>query len=275
MVDYRDESGYADSLGILSAGPLGGFAASMVVTNADGYRYVVAPMVDGYTWQGLKVDGNLNVTKYQPGMGLRYITGSDPANSSTDYFSLGQGSPQVWEPNVYAAVSKHRRPSHPTGAALGPSDDVEVFSFRGLCKKERYRKAFEIARSLPGIGWFTAIRLILELGEDLSHFTTGKKIASFVGLTSSEYSTGETERKGASPAWARGSSDRPRRELLGGIKKDQALLSKFSRVWRSSGSKKKAIVAVARVLIVRFGRASYAGTTYSDRSGTIEARGRA
>jgi hypothetical protein len=50
MVAYRDESGYADSLGILSAGPLGGFAASMVVTNADGYRYVVAPMVDGYLW---------------------------------------------------------------------------------------------------------------------------------------------------------------------------------------------------------------------------------
>jgi len=103
MVDYRDESGYADSLGILSAGPLGGFTPSMVVTNADGYRYVVAPMVDGYTWQGLKVDGNLNITKYQPGMGLRYVTGSDPANSSNDYFSLGQGSPQVWEPNVYAA----------------------------------------------------------------------------------------------------------------------------------------------------------------------------
>ena len=38
----------------------------MVVTNADGYRYVVAPMVDGYLWQGLKLDGNLNVTKYQP-----------------------------------------------------------------------------------------------------------------------------------------------------------------------------------------------------------------
>ena len=103
MVDYRDESGYADSLGILGAGPLGGFTPSMVVTNADGYRYVVAPMVDGYLWQGLKLDGNLNVTKYQPGMGLRYIPGSDPANPATDYFSLGQGTPQVWEPNVYAA----------------------------------------------------------------------------------------------------------------------------------------------------------------------------
>ena len=54
-------------------------------------------------WQGLKLDGNLNVTKYQPGMGLRYIPGSDPANPATDYFSLGQGTPQVWEPNVYAA----------------------------------------------------------------------------------------------------------------------------------------------------------------------------
>jgi hypothetical protein len=103
MVNYRDESGYADSLGILGAGPLGGFTPSMVVQNADGYRYLVAPMVDGYPWQGLKIDGNLNVTKYQPGMGLRYVAGNDPANPSSDYFSLGQGSPQVWQPNVYAA----------------------------------------------------------------------------------------------------------------------------------------------------------------------------
>jgi hypothetical protein len=103
MVNYRDESGYADSLGILGAGPLGGFTPSMVVQNADGHRYLVAPMVDGYPWQGLKIDGNLNVTKYQPGMGLRYVAGNDPANPSSDYFSLGQGSPQVWQPNVYAA----------------------------------------------------------------------------------------------------------------------------------------------------------------------------
>lgn len=61
MVAYRDESDYADSLGILGAGPIGGFTGMYVVTNADGYRYVVAPMVDGYTPQGFKVDGNLNV----------------------------------------------------------------------------------------------------------------------------------------------------------------------------------------------------------------------
>ena len=51
---------------------------------------------------------------------------------------------------------------------------------RELSRKERYKKDFAIARSAPGIGWFTAIRLILELG-NLSRFTSGKKIASFRG----------------------------------------------------------------------------------------------
>src|SRR5579884_3925826 len=103
MVAYRDESTFADSLGIIGAGPIGGFTPSAVVTNADGYRYVVAPMVDGFTWQGFKVDGNLNITQDQPGMGLRQSIGNDPANPTYDYFSLGQGTPQVWEPNNYAA----------------------------------------------------------------------------------------------------------------------------------------------------------------------------
>jgi hypothetical protein len=103
MVAYRDESTYADSLGILGAGPLGGFTPSQIVQNADGYRYVVAPTVDGYTWQGFQVNGNLVITKNQPGMGLRQVLGNDPANPTSDYFSLGQGTPQTWEPNNYAA----------------------------------------------------------------------------------------------------------------------------------------------------------------------------
>jgi len=103
MVAYRDESDYADSLGILGAGPIGGFTGMYVVTNADGYRYVVAPMVDGFTPQGFKVDGNLNVVKNSPIGAPREILGNDPANATTGYFSLGSGSPQVWEPNVYAA----------------------------------------------------------------------------------------------------------------------------------------------------------------------------
>jgi transposase len=137
-------------------------------------------------------------------------------------------------------------------------------ALRRLCRKERYEKAFKIARSLPGIGWFTAIRLVLELGEDLSHFTSGKKIASFVGLTCSEYSSGEVVAKGSITGMGSGFI---RATLVENswmaIRMDPVLLAKFTRVWRASGSKKKAIVAVARTLIVRLRACMISGTPYA------------
>jgi transposase len=136
-------------------------------------------------------------------------------------------------------------------------------ALRALCRKERYKRAFALAMSLPGIGWFTAIRLVLEFGEDLSHFSTGKKIASFVGLTASEHSTGETEHRGRITGMGSGFI---RAALVESswiaLRKDPALLAKFMRVWKGRGSKKKAIVAVARVLIVRLRACLVTGTPY-------------
>jgi transposase len=125
-------------------------------------------------------------------------------------------------------------------------------ALRALTKKERYREAHKLICTIPGIGWFTAIRLILELGENLSRFTRANSIASFVGLTCAEYSTGDTVRRGR----ITGQGSRHIRSWLiesawVSIRKDPALLEKFRRVWRNSGSKKKAIVAVARMLITR------------------------
>jgi transposase len=134
---------------------------------------------------------------------------------------------------------------------------------RQLCRKERYRKAYEVAKSMPGIGWYTAIRLVLELGEDLSRFGSSKEIAGFVGLGCSEYSTGETEHKGHITGIGSGFI---RSTLIENswvaIRKDPVLLGKFNRVWSGSGSKKKAIVAVARMLIVRFRACVMSGNPY-------------
>jgi len=134
---------------------------------------------------------------------------------------------------------------------------------RELCRKERYHKAYEIAKSMPGIGWYTAIRFVLEFGEDLSRFTSGKQIAGFVGLGCSEYSTGETENRGRITGVGSGYI---RATLIENswvaIRKDPVLLDKFNRVWRNSGSKKKAIVAVARMLIVRFRACVMSGKPY-------------
>lgn len=121
-----------------------------------------------------------------------------------------------------------------------------------LSQAERYHRAFELLESAPGVGWFTAIRLVLEWGEDLSRFTSSKEFASFNGLTSSEYSTGETIQRGRI---TRQSNPAVRAWLIEcawtAYKRDPVLLHKFQAVLGSTKNKKKAIVAVARKLAVR------------------------
>lgn len=121
-----------------------------------------------------------------------------------------------------------------------------------LSRKERYRETFALLESAPGIGWFTAIRLVLEWGEDLSRFSSAKRFASFTGLTSSEYSTGDTVHRGR----ITGQSNPAVRAWLiecawTAYKRDPALLHKFKAVLGATKNKKKAIVAVARMLAVR------------------------
>jgi transposase len=122
---------------------------------------------------------------------------------------------------------------------------------RALCEKERYKVGVTTKRTCPGIGWLTAVRLTLEWG-DMARFRTGKHMASYTGLTSREYSTGETVRRGRITGQ---SSEYVRSWLIEcawrAIKKDPVLLDKFRAVWSNSGSKKKAVVAVARKLAVR------------------------
>ena len=120
-----------------------------------------------------------------------------------------------------------------------------------LCKQERYKKSVEIYQSSPGIGWLTAIRLTLELGE-MSRFRNRKHLSSYLGLTPSEYSTGETVRKGNI---TRQGNKFCRKWLVQSawvaINKDPVLMEKYKSVLGSSGKSQKAIIAVARILACR------------------------
>jgi len=124
-------------------------------------------------------------------------------------------------------------------------------TLRQISRKPRYQAAVHAKESCPGIGWFSAIRLTLEWGE-MTRFPSGKHLAAFTGLTSREYSTGETVHRGritgASPwqvrAWLVQCAWRS-------LAKDPVLGQTFHTVRAHSGSKKKAIVAVARKLAVR------------------------
>ena len=125
-------------------------------------------------------------------------------------------------------------------------------ALRALTKKAKYQKTYDIIRSAPGIGWFTAIRLVLEWGEDMKRFANSRKIAGFIGLAGGEYSTGDTVKRGS----LTGLGHRRSRSWLvecawASIRKDPVILDKYKRVLSNTGSKKKAIVAVARKMAGR------------------------
>jgi len=178
-----------------------------------------------------------------------------------DYHGLNAGFPPGrWNDSYYSRLAELE-----LSGALRISLDVYLRVLHGLTElkkelikelkalseKARYAQSVQIKKSCPGIGILTAIRLTLEWG-DMSRFPSGKHIASYTGLTSREYSTGETVRRGRITAQGRNTI---RSWLIQcswiALRKDPVLMQKFQHVWRNSGSKKKAIVAVARKIVVR------------------------
>lgn len=133
---------------------------------------------------------------------------------------------------------------------------------KALCEKSAYKQQASLIMSFPGIGWFTAIRLILEWG-DVTQFESGKKFANFLGLCPGEHSTGESVKRGAI---TKQGNKLCRHWLVESAwtakKKDPVLMDKFLRVWKNSGSKNKAIVAVARKMAVRMRMVLKTGIPY-------------
>ncbi|MBN1575840.1 MAG: IS110 family transposase [Chitinispirillaceae bacterium] len=94
-------------------------------------------------------------------------------------------------------------------------------------------------------------------------FASKEKLASFVGLTGCEYSTGDTVKRGSLTGLGH---KRSRSWLIEctwtTIRKDPVMRDKFNRVVRNTGSKKKAIVATARKLTGRILRCAATDQLY-------------
>ena len=137
-----------------------------------------------------------------------------------------------------------------------------IKELRELAQSERYREDVKLIKSAPGVGMLTAIRLLLEWG-NLKRFKRKEQLSKFTGLIPGENSTGENERKGhitkqgcrSVRAWLIESA-------WVAIRKDPVLLDKFNRVTNHCGSKKKAIVAVARKLALRIRAVVLSGEPY-------------
>lgn len=124
-----------------------------------------------------------------------------------------------------------------------------------LARGATYRRVVQALCAQPGVGPFSAIRVMLELGT-IERFASGAALAHYLGLTPSQYSSGELDHRGhilkCGPGALRGlllqcawAAIRPGR--------DAALRAVFDRMAPRRG-RKRAIVAVARRLAVQLHR---------------------
>ncbi len=121
-----------------------------------------------------------------------------------------------------------------------------------VAREPAYAPVVQALSAQGGVGPFTAIRLRLELG-DITQFRTADSFPNFLGLTPSEYSSGERIQRGhiakrgpghvrgwlVQSAWASLRTDA-----------DPRLRACFERLAPRTG-KKRAIIAVARRLALR------------------------
>jgi transposase len=109
----------------------------------------------------------------------------------------------------------------------------------------------EIWQSFPGIGPTTARKLINEL-DDMSQFSNEQKLFSYAGLIPKEHSSGDHTRQGSITKQGKPIIRRLLVEAAWiAIKKDASLNAIFNRIAVRKAGKKKAIVAIARILLGR------------------------
>lgn len=118
---------------------------------------------------------------------------------------------------------------------------------RELARLPCYRETVQLLRTIPGIGLITAMALVLEIG-DWSRFRRADRLAAYLGLTPSQYSSGDRIRMGR----ITGMGNRYLRGLMIeaawiAVRRDPHLRAVYERITLRAG-KKRAIVAVARRL---------------------------
>ena len=119
-------------------------------------------------------------------------------------------------------------------------------------EEEELGKRIQILEKINGIGIISAVRMSVYLFDRKDRFESSEKLNHYLGLTPSERSSGDKISRGRSGM----SGNRQLRSIIiqlawMTVRKDGALLEKFDKVYKRSGIKQKAIVAVARKLMTK------------------------
>lgn len=134
--------------------------------------------------------------------------------------------------------------------------DQQVQRLKGelykLASSTEYRALIKALTAQPGVGWHSAIRLVLELG-DIDRFRTTDSLPHYLGLTPSQYSSGELDHRGhtlkCGPGFLRALLLQCAWSALR-HGSDVDLQQRFTMLAARIG-RKRAIVAVTRKLVIK------------------------
>jgi transposase len=124
---------------------------------------------------------------------------------------------------------------------------------KALSQSLKYRQRLKFLCSVPGIGTLIGMEILTEL-QEVGRFKRAEELASYIGLTPSEFSTGQYVRQGRI---TRCGNKRVRTCLVESswilIQKDPLMRLKYNQLKQFKGAK-RAIIAIARKLIIRIRR---------------------
>jgi transposase len=122
-----------------------------------------------------------------------------------------------------------------------------------LSQSVKYRERVRLLCTVPGIGTLIAMEILVEL-QEMERFQRADELASYIGLTPSEFSTGQYVRQGRI---TRCGNKRVRTCLVESswilIQKDPLMRLKYNKLKAMKGAK-RAIIAIARRLVIRIRR---------------------
>jgi transposase len=122
-----------------------------------------------------------------------------------------------------------------------------------LSESFKYRERVRLLSVVSGIGTLIAMEMLVEL-QDVDRFRRAEELASFIGLTSSEFSTGQYVRQGRI---TRCGNKRVRTCLVESswilIQKDPVIRLKYNKLKSKKGAK-RAIIDITRSLLIRIRR---------------------
>jgi len=148
---------------------------------------------------------------------------------------------------------------------LGELIERQTRLIHEIAALELYKNRVAILTRIPRIGVLTAIEILVEL-MDVSRFQRPEQLAAYVGLTPSQYSTGEKVRMGHITGVGK---SHLRATLIEAswrlVSRDENVRSFYEQLRARAGAK-RAIVAVARRLIINIRNMLLTQTMYSKKA---------